>query len=103
MTCGKKVEFEVKSLPGLCYNAWEREFSNDVDRDFILNGIKNGFDIVDTDAEVSPVLLPNHPSAKPQSDLYDKATEQGLNEIRCGNYSAGWLLSPTRWWHKVNT
>ena len=76
----KKVDFEVKPLPGLCYNAWEK------DCDFILNGIINGFVIVDDDAQVSPVQLPNHPSTKLQSDLYDKATEQVLNEIRCGNY-----------------
>ena len=105
----KKVDFEVKPLPGLCYSAWERELSNDVDRDFILNCIKHSFDIADIDDQVSPVLLPNHPSAKPQSDLYDKATEQVLNEIRCGNYLVcdplpkivNGCYPQTRWWQRL--
>lgn len=82
----KKLEFEVQPLPGLNLTAWEEELGNDVDREFLLHGIKHGFDIIDNEAVLSPVILPNHPSAKPQSELYEKATKQVLNEIQCGNY-----------------
>lgn len=40
---------------GLCYTAWEAELRGDIDREFILDGIKNGFDIIDKDAEPEPV------------------------------------------------
>ena len=68
-------------MPGLYLPAWEEELENDVDSVFLLNGIKNGFDIIDKDVEVTPVQLPNHPSAKPGSDLFEKATDQVLSEI----------------------
>ena len=35
---------------GLCLTAWEEELQDDVDREFILSGIKHGFDIIDKDA-----------------------------------------------------
>ena len=67
-------------------SAWEQELSGDPDREFILHGIKNGFDIIDADAVISPVSSDNHPSARPQSALYKKASEQILKEISLGNY-----------------
>ena len=82
--CNKKLDFEVKPLPGLNLSAWEEKLGNDLDRDFILQGIKNGFDIIDEDANISPVILPNHPSAKPHSQLFKKATKHVINEIQCG-------------------
>ena len=39
---------------GLCFSAWE-ELSDDIDREFILDGIKNGFDLIDKDANPTPV------------------------------------------------
>lgn len=71
---------------GLRYSAWEEELCNDIDRDFILDGIKHGFDIIDKNAQPTPVHCENHASAKPGSPLYNKATEQILNEIGMGNY-----------------
>ena len=73
-------------MPGLCYAAWEEELDNDIDRHFILNGIVNGFDIIDNDSDISPVYCQNHPSASPQSPLYDKATAQVIKEIENGHY-----------------
>ena len=67
---GKKVEYEVNPLPGLRLAAWEEELSDDYDRHFILDGIKNGFNTVDKDVEVTPVSCQNHPSARPNSPLY---------------------------------
>ena len=59
---------------------------DDPDREFILNGIKNGFDIVDSESDISDVVCPNHPSARPGSPLYQKASTQVQMEIECGNY-----------------
>ena len=67
-------------------SAWEEELADDPDREFILNGIKNRFDIIDVDSDVSKVACLNHPSARPDSPLYDKASEQVRREIECGNH-----------------
>ena len=48
---------------GLRLSAWEEELKGDIDRKFILNGIKNGFDIIDIAAEPKPVQCDNHKSA----------------------------------------
>ena len=71
---------------GLPLSAWEEELKGDIDRKFILNGIKNGFDIIDVAAEPKPVQCDNHKSAQPGSPLYAKATKQILHEIGMGNY-----------------
>lgn len=57
----------------------------DIDREFILNGLQNGFDI-DKDVDPIPVHCENHVSARPGSPLYDKAMKQILHEIGMGNY-----------------
>ena len=35
--------------------AWEQELGDDLDKNFLLNGIKFGFDIVDVDSEPQPL------------------------------------------------
>ena len=82
----KHVSPRKSSQSSLCLAAWEEELGNDIDRDFILDGIKNGFDIIDTTANPSPVQCDNHKSAKPGSPLYRQATEQVLKEIQMGHY-----------------
>ena len=66
--------------------AWEQELAEDPDKEFLLQGIANGFDIIDDDVVISPVSAENHPSAKPSSKLYGKASKQILTEIELGNY-----------------
>ena len=73
-------------MPGLQLAAWEEELGDDIDRKFILNGIKSGFDIIDEDSCVHPVTCKNHPSARPSSPLYDKATSQVIKEVQNGHY-----------------
>lgn len=73
-------------MPGLCLTAWEEELGEDCDRQFILSGIANGFDIIDEGADVNSVSCKNHPSASPNSPLYDKATSQVIKEIENGHY-----------------
>lgn len=47
----------------LKYKAWEDELQNDPDNFFLLSGIKNGFDIIDSDADPSQASCNNYPSA----------------------------------------
>lgn len=58
----------------------------DSDRDFILSGIRNGFDIIDPDCNPIRVELDNHPSASVNSPYFKLASEQIQNEIDNGNY-----------------
>ena len=73
-------------MPGLSLAAWREELYNDPDKNFILAGVEHGFDIVDSDREITPVSCDNHPSAKPGSPLYEAAAKQIVKEIECGNY-----------------
>ena len=59
---------------------------NDEDRDFILNGLRNGFDIIDPDAYPAVVEYENHISARPGTPSYKEATAQVLKEIEMGHY-----------------
>ena len=68
------------------FAAWEEELQDDVDRTFILSGIKNGFDIIDPALSLKAIELDNHFSASEASDLYEKATSQMLQETELGNY-----------------
>lgn len=70
----------------LKYKAWEDELKYDPDKNFLLSGIKYGFDIIDPNADPSQASCNNHPSAQPNSPLYAKATEQINIEIQNGNY-----------------
>ena len=71
---------------GLCFSAWEEELSDDIDREFILDGIKNGFNIIDKDANPASAHCENHKSAQPGSPMYARASKQILHEIGMGNY-----------------
>jgi len=70
----------------LVLSAWESELGPDKDRDFILAGIANGFDIIDSDISPERVEVGNHPSASPGSPLFPLACEQVAQEIENGNY-----------------
>lgn len=66
-------------------SAWAEELCDDPDRQFILDGIEHGFNIIDKNVEVKPVELPNHASCyiKAKKELVHK---QVLHEIESGNY-----------------
>ena len=77
---------DLRQSPGsLSIAAWEEELENDVDREFILNGLKNGFDIIDCDATPKSVHCDSHRSAMPSSPHFNQATQQVLKEIEMGN------------------
>lgn len=47
----------------MCIKTWSRELENDCDKDFLLHGIINGFDIISPGAELKNVMVQNHKSA----------------------------------------
>lgn len=71
---------------GLKLDAWREELGDDPDRDFILDGVRHGFDIIDPGCTLARVEVPNHPSASPSNPMYHKVSEQVFNEIANGNY-----------------
>ena len=50
--------------------AWSGELKNDPDEAFLLNGVINGFSIVNVNSIVVPAEVSIHPSASPGSDNY---------------------------------
>ena len=82
----KKRIKQVSPGIGMCFSAWEEELADDFDKDFILNGLQRGFDIIDENASPHLVKCENHPSAWQGSPLYKEATEQVLKEIKMGHY-----------------
>ena len=81
----KKLGFKVHPSAGLHFDAWDKELLGDPDREFILHGIKNGFDITDNNIDIQPVKCRNHPSARSGNALYAKATAQIQTEIEADN------------------
>ena len=65
---------------------WESELHDDVDRQFILNGVRNGFDIVDCDVPIptKPIICNNYKSASKTNCV--KAEQQIKIELDAGNY-----------------
>ena len=82
----KNVNLAASRSLSLCLTAWEEGLGNAPDRDFILHGLSNGFDIIDSDAAPSTVHCQNHPSARPCSPRFEKACEQVQKEIDMGHY-----------------
>lgn len=67
----------------LKYEIWAKELANDLDRDFILNGVREGFDLIQRDATVLPAFTKNNRSA-----LRPGAKEQ-IEEQLCKGLSLG--------------
>ena len=76
----------LKSPSVFSLAALEKELENDEYRDFILNGLRNGFDIIDPDAYPTVVESENHISARPGSTSFKEATALVFKEIEIGHY-----------------
>ena len=73
-------------MPGLNVEAWRVELRDDPGKAFLLNGVINGFSIVNSDSNVVPAEVANHLSALPGSEHYEMVKQQVLSEISEGNY-----------------
>ena len=67
--------------------AWTDNLETDRDRDFIINGITNGFEIISRDSILKPAETNNYKSAT-TGDVRDKVENQIREEISKGNYVA---------------
>lgn len=76
----------VKPTCALKFDEWYQELGEDFDKDFLLHGIRHGFDIITDDLAPHKIQAKNHPSANLQSPLYHLAHQQILTEIDNGNY-----------------
>ena len=79
---GTKVQFFSSPLN---LDAWTKELSDDPDRDFLLDGIQNGFQLLPKDAPIMPAEMNNYFSST-NPDAVDKVEETLLDEIEAGNY-----------------
>ena len=68
---------------GLSYADWEINLADDPDAEFILDGIKHGFNIIDPKVKLIPTEMKNNRSVH---DNFDKVQEQIVKEITEGNY-----------------
>ena len=67
--------------------AWTDNLETDPDRDFIINGITNSFEIISRDSILKPAETNNYKSAT-TGDVRDKVENQIREEISKGNYVA---------------
>ncbi len=59
-------------------DAWRRELAGDPDERFLLDGVKNGFRIVDTGSVVAPASTDNYKSVTSQAEIMEKVTAEEL-------------------------
>lgn len=64
-------------------SVWARELAGDIDECYLMNGVLNGFKIVDVSTEPIPVVCDNYRSTKEHAEKVEK---QILYEIEKGNY-----------------
>ena len=96
----KKINtpFRITLLPeppihskSLCLSSWQWELKDDPDREFLLQGIRDGFHIVDASVTVKESHMYNYRSAT-NPDTRPKAEAQILEEIKEDHY----VVSPDR-------
>jgi hypothetical protein len=67
-----------------CYDVWARELASDCDKDYLLEGIMNGFEIVDCKVSDSATFRKNYKSTQLENKL--KEEKRLLDEIEEGHY-----------------
>lgn len=71
---------------GLNYNAWAKELTDDIDKEFILNGVSGGFDNVYINAVPHKAEQNNHASMQSSSNFYSKGCLKIKDEMELKNY-----------------
>ena len=64
---------------------WMAELELDKDREFLLEGIINGFELIPADSTLSPAEMDNH-SSSTKPEARDKVEQTLPEEIAEGNY-----------------
>ena len=70
---------------------WQQELESDEDKDFLLDGITNGFQLIPSDSTLTPTEMENYRSVT-NSKAKVKVEQTIQEEIREGNY----IISPTK-------
>ncbi len=65
------------------YDVWDQELQDDVDRDYLLDGIKYGFHLTDSEAVLHPASFPNHKSTEDSRAAVEKELR---SQIAAGHY-----------------
>jgi hypothetical protein len=74
-----------KSPSTLKLSSWKKELQTDPDKDFLLDGITNGFRIIKGNAELLPTEVGNYKSTT-EPQVKQKVEAQILVELKEGNY-----------------
>jgi hypothetical protein len=69
----------------LILDVWDRELQGDPDRDFLLEGVRSGFHIIDREAALHTASMNNYKSATDRS-VRGKVEAQIISEIEEGRY-----------------
>ena len=62
---------------------WDKLLEDNVDRNFLLDGLTNGFKIIDNDADLTPFVMSNYKSAT-GADVKEKVRKQIISELQMG-------------------
>lgn len=70
--------------------AWEEELESDIDKEFLLQGVSQGFHIISPDSDITPVEVKNHrsavdPKVRPFVQKLIRAEIESGNYILCDN------------------
>ena len=77
----------------LRYEIWAKELVNDSDRVFILNGAREGFDLIQRDTIVLPAFTKNNRSAlKPGAE--EQVEKQLCQDLTLGHFGSSTRLPP---------
>ncbi|XP_066928816.1 uncharacterized protein [Clytia hemisphaerica] len=68
-----------------CPGFWDKELLNDLDRQFLFDGVVNGFQLLPADATISPAEMDNYNSAVGPGSK-EKVEATILEELSAGNY-----------------
>ena len=69
-------------LPTLCLSAWEHELCEDEHKEFLLEGISQGFKITNSTAQPQKVKMDNYKSAILNKDLVEEQIKVEIAENR---------------------
>ena len=64
---------------------WNKLLEDDVDKNFLLDGLTNGFKIIDNDADLTPFMMLNYKSAT-GADVKEKVEKQIITDLKAGNH-----------------
>ena len=84
MVLGSLIEAK-QFQPSLSFDIWENELCNDPDKEFLLNGIKDGFRITEKNMSFQPTIQDNYRSATHETTLAE-VENQNQFEIVHGHY-----------------